>query len=176
MHKPTTLRSCGPFRPSLRSFCGPDPRERPRTHPKDAYNASVSAGFCRVIGSNLHRPSRTVFEPRDGVGDRAAPCGVVAGHTPGDDQPKGADRDIERRMGWRPERSRTVHSPAYTGTRWIASTSAARNSTPNGAALRRGSAPMRTTIKVDVSDFDRSLPEVDRDLARLDRQLGILGS
>jgi len=35
---------------------------------------------------------------------------------------------------------------------------------------------MRTTIKVDVSDFDRSLPEVDRDLARLDRQLGILGS
>jgi uncharacterized Zn finger protein len=33
-----------------------------------------------------------------------------------------------------------------------------------------------TTIKVDVSDFDRSVREVDRGLERLDRQLGKLGN
>jgi hypothetical protein len=36
---------CGPFRPPLRSSCGPDPREHPRTGANSAHEAEHLAGI-----------------------------------------------------------------------------------------------------------------------------------
>jgi hypothetical protein len=70
---------CGPLRLPVRSFCGPNPREHPRTHVRSTSNPSILRGFAghrflMKIGAAGFEPATPCSQSRCATKLRHAPC------------------------------------------------------------------------------------------------------